>query len=362
MAAPKIMNTRSQFQYGLGIRLNVDNFPSNLLNVDFEKGIVESRFIVPKGVYKYTGKNLPARLKVKYHKIINEKIVNDKSPIPRIRPHNVIVLEIPPKMSLAEPIYLKQHVKTGAVATQLVILAKAHSKGIVIVNKDSMSTAQIYSNTINVLVEQGAELTLIALENYNCETFVFNTVTAQVGEKGKLTMLDVLAGGKIHYHHATTNLIGKNSQITHDVCFYTKSQAQQFDVLTQAIHAAKSTVSLLRSRGVVESGKAITQGKVVINKKGSKAQSIQRADLLLIDEKAQGEAIPILEVHNDNVTCQHGSTISKINTEQLFYLQSRGISKEDANKLITKGFLGELLANVPELIEPEVYAILEGKQ
>ena len=136
---------------------------------------------------------------------------------------------------------------------------------------------------------------------------------------------------------------------------------QYYDVNTQAIHNAKDTVSSLLTRGIVQSGKAIALGKVVINKKGNNARGKQRVDLMLLDEKAQGEAIPILEVHNDEVLCQHGSTISKLNSEQLYYVQSRGINPADAQKLITRGFLGELLTHLPENTQARAQEILEGK-
>lgn len=356
MRTKKVDDMNRSFQYGLGIRLQLDDFSEVQFRSEAKKGVIASKFNVPNGVHNYTLRDLPKVLKAKY--LGNSE--REENSIFTATVADVFVVVIPSRITVVDPIYLTQQLKNGAVACKIVIVAQKNSKATIMINRSSLEKTYGLTTTVSVIVESEAELSIFSVENYNPDTYVFNTMSSQVGEQGTLSIVAVLGGGKVHYHHATTSLVGKGSKVNHNVVFFNKTQ--QFDVLTEAIHEAQGTSSTLLSRGVVENGKAIAQGKVVIGKKGSQAQGKQRVDLLLLDEKAQGEAIPILEVHNDDVTCQHGSTISRINAEQLYYVQSRGIALAQARKLITKGFLGELLIDVPQAILTEMQEILEGKQ
>ena len=83
---------------------------------------------------------------------------------------------------------------------------------------------------------------------------------------------------------------------------------------------------------------------------------------LVLDQNARSDSIPGLEILNNDVRCTHGSTVGKIDQEQLFYLLSRGISREDAEKLIIQGFFDEVFSRyrVPE-IKDQLWQLIQTK-
>lgn len=106
-------------------------------------------------------------------------------------------------------------------------------------------------------------------------------------------------------------------------------------------HAQPHTRGNIAIRGVYEDkSRAVFTGLIKIEKEAQKTNSYFRDDVLLLDE-AIAESLPTLEIEANDVKASHGSTTSRIHDDQLFYVQSRGISKQKARDLIIRGFLGK---------------------
>jgi len=106
------------------------------------------------------------------------------------------------------------------------------------------------------------------------------------------------------------------------------------------IHDAMRTKSRVNARGVVNKGQnTVSNAKVIIPKTGQLSDSFVTQNFLLLDESAEAEAIPSLEIEADEVKASHAATVSPINPDKIFYLKSRGIPESEARKLIIQGFL-----------------------
>jgi Fe-S cluster assembly protein SufD len=90
-------------------------------------------------------------------------------------------------------------------------------------------------------------------------------------------------------------------------------------------------------------GRGVFDGRIVVHKDAQKTVSRQENRNLLLSETAIIDSKPTLEIHNDDVKCNHGSTIGQIEEEPMFYLRSRGISEEDARSLLVYAFAGEMV-------------------
>ena len=80
----------------------------------------------------------------------------------------------------------------------------------------------------------------------------------------------------------------------------------------------------------------------------------QKEEVLLLSEEAEADSIPNLEIHNENVKCSHGASIGSIDKDKLFYLMSRGLSKETSIKLVVEGFFDSLLVKVNPIVKEMV--------
>jgi Fe-S cluster assembly scaffold protein SufB len=99
---------------------------------------------------------------------------------------------------------------------------------------------------------------------------------------------------------------------------------------------------------------AVYRGLVHVAATAPKSNGYQRVNTLLLSSQAEVDAVPKLEIKTDDVRCTHGATTSHVNPEQLFYLQSRGLSAERAAELVVSGFLQSVVLSYPEAMRSEL--------
>lgn len=157
--------------------------------------------------------------------------------------------------------------------------------------------------------------------------------------------LIIPAGGKkrvVLVHNSPENeqrvirLAGEGAELELDEIFTSGNVQSSVTV----VHDALRTKSRINARGVVGKGqKIVSHAKIVIPKHGQLSDSFVKQEFLLLDESAEAEAVPSLEIEADEVKASHAAAISPIDAEKLFYMKSRGIPESDAIKLIIEGFL-----------------------
>lgn len=124
-----------------------------------------------------------------------------------------------------------------------------------------------------------------------------------------------------------------------------KEQAYFYD--TAQNHCASDTTSDLLFKGVIgETGYAWWKGNILVEAGTTGANGYQANNNLMMDDTAKVESIPGLEIKTDDVRCSHGVTMGNVDKDQLFYLRSRGIGLEQAERLIVDGFLTDTLKRV----------------
>jgi Fe-S cluster assembly protein SufD len=112
-------------------------------------------------------------------------------------------------------------------------------------------------------------------------------------------------------------------------------------------HAAPTTTSRESFRGIVGAkGRGVFNGKVVVRPNAQGIDAKQNSDNLLLDESAEIDTKPELEIYADDVKCSHGATVGELDEQQLFYLRSRGIDSEAARALLTFAFANRSLAEI----------------
>lgn len=139
--------------------------------------------------------------------------------------------------------------------------------------------------------------------------------------------------------------------------------AQQMSLTTQAVHFGKNSDSDMVTRAVMkDSSSAIINGITKIEHGATKANGVQTEKVLMLSPKARGDANPILLIDEDDVTAGHAASVGQVNPEQVYYLMSRGISKQDAERLIIYGFLAPVVSEIPvEAVRGQLQRLLERK-
>lgn len=159
-----------------------------------------------------------------------------------------------------------------------------------------------------------------------------------------------------------TNLIGDGSNSNaKTVVVGTGKQTQNFT--TSIVHHGKETEGFILKHGVMkDSASSIFNGVGKIEKGASGANAEQESRVLMLSEKARGDANPILLIDEDDVMAGHAASVGRVDELQLYYLMSRGISKADAERLIIHGFLAPVVEQLPiEAVKNQLTEIIERK-
>ncbi|MCQ6278992.1 Fe-S cluster assembly protein SufD [Bacillus sp. EB600] len=160
----------------------------------------------------------------------------------------------------------------------------------------------------------------------------------------------------------TTNLIGDGSfGDTKSVVVGSGEQTQNFT--TQVIHHGKRTEGFILQHGVMkESATAIFNGIGKIEHGASKSNAEQESRVLMLSEKARGDANPMLLIDEDDVMAGHAASVGRVDPVQMYYLMSRGISKHEAERLIIHGFLAPVVNQLPiEGVKKQLTEVIERK-
>lgn len=125
---------------------------------------------------------------------------------------------------------------------------------------------------------------------------------------------------------------------------------KKLNININVVHAAPDTKSEIILKGVLKNKSKIDfKGLVKINKGAKGANTWLAVHLLILSDQAKGRAIPSLEILENDVKAGHAATVGKVPEMEMFYLQSRGLTKQKAKKLIVQGFLSEVYEKIKEL-------------
>ena len=125
---------------------------------------------------------------------------------------------------------------------------------------------------------------------------------------------------------------------------------QQHEIKTNVNHLAENTKSYQLIKSILnENSKGIYQGKIFVDSKAQKTNGYQLSKAILMNENAEFDAKPELEIYADDVKCSHGSTSGCLDENSIFYLMSRGIKRNDAEKLLINGFILDAVEKITDL-------------
>ncbi|MFN8370191.1 MAG: Fe-S cluster assembly protein SufD [Bacteriovoracaceae bacterium] len=200
--------------------------------------------------------------------------------------------------------------------------------------------------------------TLVQLEELNA--FHYSQIRSQIKRDGLFQSFTLNLGAKLSRVNLDIELTESNAS-TLSYGIYALHSDSQADVYSQIHHDAPNTNSEQIYKGILDDkSHGVFSGKVFVKKFASKSISKQLNKNLLLSKGAFVDSKPQLLIDNDDVKCNHGTTIGQINEDEVFYLQSRGINKAKASKLIAKAFLNDLILKIPRpTTQEQLMAILK---
>ena len=209
------------------------------------------------------------------------------------------------------------------------------------------TTDSLHSAVVEIIVKRGARCRYTTVQNWS--TNVYNLVTKRAVAYGDATMewVDGNLGSQITMKYPSIYLMepGAKGDVL-SVAFAVKGQHQ--DAGGKAVHVAPNTSSNIVSKSISKNGgRTSYRGLVKVYPGAKNSKSFVRCDALLLDEQSRSDTYPTTEVDEPQVRIGHEATVSKVSDEQLFYLQSRGITRAEAETMIVNGFIEPFTKELP---------------
>jgi len=213
------------------------------------------------------------------------------------------------------------------------------------------STACTVQAATRITLEAGAKLKYQAILQWPEGVQSKHTQVFNVGRDATLEVTPILLGGLQTHLTTESHCLGKGSSIQISGAAKGKNkQTFEFDIITEhSVTDTKSTFDYLTVMG--DQSKAVFNGLIRILQSGARTDAYQKSKNLLLSPQATIEAFPKLEIATDDVKVAHGASISPVNPDQIYYLQSRGISALEAETMIIDGFTEPVLTRLTEVFD-----------
>lgn len=196
-------------------------------------------------------------------------------------------------------------------------------------------------------VGDGAHLRYLSVQEHGARTWHLGYQAARIGRDATVRSSAVALGGDYARQRSEARLIGQGGS-SDQLAVYFGDREQMLDFRTLQDHDAPHTTSDLLFKGAVEdTASSVYSGMVRLRPDARKAVALQTNRNLVLTEGARAESIPNLEIEANDVRCSHASTVGPIDADQRYYLESRGITPSEAERLIVLGFFDDVFDRLP---------------
>jgi Fe-S cluster assembly protein SufD len=228
----------------------------------------------------------------------------------------------------------------------------AHHRNLIVAGRGSQVTVvesffgkgKYFTNTVTEIVAgDGAVVDHYKFENESLEAFHVGTVQVHQERSSSVTSRTIATGGGLVRNEINVALTGEGASVSMEGLFVLSGR-QHVDNHTVIDHVAPHCDSVELFKGILdENARGIFDGRIIVEENAVKTNSRQTNKNLLLSETAVIDSKPALVIHNDDVKCNHGSTIGQLDDEALFYLRARGIGAEEARNLLVYAFASEIV-------------------
>jgi Fe-S cluster assembly protein SufD len=241
---------------------------------------------------------------------------------------------------------------TAAAAQHIVIVAEKFSKALVILDHQGSA---VVSENVEIVVEDGASLTVVTLQEWNDDAVHASSQQAKIGRDAKFKHVMVSLGGDLVRITPSARFTGPGGE-AEMFGLYFADAGQHLEQRLFVDHAVANCKSNVLYKGALQgrNAHAVWVGDVLIRKEAEGTDTYEANRNLLLTEGARADSVPNLEIETGLIEgAGHASATGRLDDEHLFYLMARGIPEDVARRLVVRGFLHEIIQqiNVPALEE-----------
>ncbi len=223
------------------------------------------------------------------------------------------------------------------------------------------TTGHLVDAVVELIVGDNAHVRYLSVQEHGPRTWQIALQRAHLGRDASLKSSVVALGGDYARLRSESRLSGKGAE-SDLTAVYFGDGSQMLDFRTLQDHDAPNTRSDLLFKGAVEdTAQSVYSGLIRIRQHAQKSNAYQTNRNLVLTEGAEAKSVPNLEIEADDVKCSHASTVGPIDEEQLYYLATRGVPPDEAERLVVLGFFDDVFDRlpVPSLVAPLRRSVVE---
>ncbi|HVA70811.1 MAG TPA: Fe-S cluster assembly protein SufD [Acidimicrobiales bacterium] len=271
------------------------------------------------------------------------------------------VIRVAAGVNVAEPIVVLNESTAGASfpRTQIVV---GRGASVTIVEYFEGGGDALVVPVSEYRLDDNASLRLITYQRLDASAWHIARTTGFIARDARLHQAIIGLGAHYDRSRNDAELLGAGASNELRTTFL-GSGDQVHDFRTRQYHVAPRTTSTLLSKGAVaDRSRSVYTGLIEIEKGAKRTDARQTNHNLLLSPAAHADSVPNLEIRENDVMCAHASTVGPLDELQRWYLESRGVSRDDAQRLLIQGFFYEMLSALPselaELVESDVASVL----
>ncbi len=235
--------------------------------------------------------------------------------------------------------------ESGSVFGRTLIVAEPNAEVALVdeLTSDDFDEQTLSNGATEIFAAEGAKVTYVAVQRWGSGVVHLTTDRLVAGRDARITTLNVALGSDVTRTDIQCQLKSPGAHVDM-LGLYIAEGKQHIDNETLQDHQAPHASSNLLFKGALtDFGRSVFRGLIRVHPNAQRTDAYQTNRNLILSDKARADSLPNLEIAADDVRCSHAATVGQLDVEEIFYLQSRGIHKKEAVRLVIFGFFGEVL-------------------
>ncbi len=257
------------------------------------------------------------------------------------------VLYVPPGVVLERPVHIHSTLSDGGVdlGHTLVILDQG-AEATVLGETSGDADPGLHCGGIELMLGDGASLRYVTLQNWGHRVWHFAHQKALLNRNAQLQWTIAALGSQLAKVNQHVAMVGPGAHAQVNGVMFTEGR-QHLNYHTLQHHMADNCTSDLLYKGALQDhSRLVWRGMIKVDVDAQKTCGYQRNDNLLLSPDARADSIPGLEIEADDVICTHGATAGRVDEEQLFYCQCRGLTRKEAVRTVVSGFFQQVFDRI----------------
>jgi Fe-S cluster assembly protein SufD len=258
------------------------------------------------------------------------------------------LLYVPKNVRIDEPLHSLSAMSAGLDFGKTLVILDEGAEATMLSEAASTSgeSGGLHCGSIELIVERGARLRYVNLQNWGHEVWHFAHQKAHVGREARLQWTIGALGARLAKVNQHVAMTGPDAEVQVNGVMFTEGR-QHLSYHTHQHHQAPYCKSdLLYKVALQDQSRTVWRGMIRVDRDAQRTNAYQRNDNLMLSRDARADSIPGLEIQADDVRCTHGSTSGRVDEQQVFYAMTRGYTRREAVRMIVAGFFQQVFDRI----------------